>query len=125
MAVCSVQADDRRRAGENDSRSVAATVDRLLLDELARSKTPVAPRTNDEGFLRRVSFDLAGTMPSATQVTLFGLDPDPNKRAKLIDRLLDSDDFARTWAAYWKDVIFSRATDPRSQFLSGPALSNG
>ena len=122
VTVCSVQAGNRRRTGGNGSRSVASAVDRLLVEELAKSKTPVAPRTDDEAFLRRVSFDLAGTMPSATEVTLFGLDPDPNKRAKLIDRLLNSDDFARTWAAYWKDVVFSRATDPRSQFLSGPAF---
>jgi len=122
VTICSVQAGDRRKTRANNARNTAAAVDRLLLEELARSKTSVAPQTSDEGFLRRVSFDLAGTMPSATQVTLFGLDPDPNKRVKLIDRLLASDEFATTWAAYWKDVIFSRATDPRAQFLSGPAF---
>ncbi|HLQ44991.1 MAG TPA: DUF1553 domain-containing protein, partial [Planctomycetaceae bacterium] len=39
------------------------------------------------------------------------LDPDPDKRAKLIDRLLASDDYGGNWAQYWRDVIFLRATN--------------
>ena len=95
---------------------VAAEVDRLLEDQLEESGTPLADLTSDEDFLRRVTFDLAGTLPSPAEITLFGLNPDPHKRAKLVDQLLSEGDFARNWSRYWRDVIFSRATEMRSGF---------
>ncbi len=94
-----------------DSKSVAAEVDQRIEAELATSKVKPAGLANDEDFLRRISFDIVGTLPDAKEVTLFGLDPDPDKRAKLIDLLLTSDDYALNWALYWRDVIFLRATN--------------
>jgi hypothetical protein len=101
--------------GAPAAQAVAREIDRLILEELAKSKTAVAPLAQEEDFLRRVTFDLAGTTPSPRDVTLFGLDPDPAKRVKTIDRLLDSPAFAKNWGQYWREVIFSRATDPRSR----------
>ncbi len=94
----------------------AKAVDQAILAVLKSSGTPAAPAVNDEDFLRRVSFDLTGTLPSPREVTLFGLDPDPNKREKLIARLLESDDYATNWMRYWRDVVFSRATNMRAPF---------
>ena len=94
-----------------DSKAIASEVDQRIEAELAASKVSPAGLVNDEDFLRRVSFDIAGTLPTAKEVTLFGLDPDPDKRAKLIDRLIASDDYALNWALYWRDVIFMRATN--------------
>jgi hypothetical protein len=103
--------------------AVAAEVDRLIHRELERGQSPLADRTSDEDFLRRVSLDLAGTLPKPHEVTLFGLDPDAEKRSKLIDRLVESEEYARTWARYWQDVIFSSATDARSR-LAQPIFEN-
>ena len=64
-------------------------------------------------------FDLAGTVPLPREVTLFGLDPDPDKRLKLIDRLLSSEEYAHNWAGYWRDVIFLRATDMKARLMEG------
>jgi hypothetical protein len=50
---------------------------------------------------------------------MFGLDPDPEKRSRLIERLLQSDAYAENWAGYWRDVIFSRATDRRALLSRG------
>jgi hypothetical protein len=94
-----------------DKALTPAEIDRLLAEKLrADQKTP-APPAGDEQFLRRVSLDLTGKLPTPAQVQAFVKDVDPAKRAKLIDRLLDSDDFARNWARYWRDVIVSRATN--------------
>ena len=49
------------------------------------------------------------------EVTMFGLDPDPQKRDKMIDSLLASEEYAHNWSAYWRDVIFLRATDQKSR----------
>ncbi len=94
----------------------AQAVDQALSAVLKASGTAPAPAVNDEDFLRRVSFDLTGTLPSPREVTLFGLDPDPNKRQKLVARLLESDDYAENWMRYWRDVLFSRATNMRAPF---------
>jgi hypothetical protein len=73
----------------------------------------ITSRTNDADFLRRVSLDLAGIIPTPEEATLFALDPDPDKRSAAIDRLLASSDYATNWGRYWRDVIFTRATETR------------
>ncbi|MFG0296354.1 MAG: DUF1549 domain-containing protein [Maioricimonas sp. JB045] len=112
-----LQGRDRRSAS---TASVSEQVDALILETLEAEGTEPAPLTSDEDFLRRVSLDLAGRIPTPREVTLFGLDPNPNKRAELIDRLLDSDEYASLWAAYWGEVIFTRATEQRSRLVERP-----
>jgi hypothetical protein len=88
-------------------------IDQLLAKEQEASKVEPAPRTTDEQFLRRVLLDLTGELPVPADVTEFLADPDPNKRAKLINKLLDSDGYARHWARYWRDVVTARFSDRR------------
>ena len=100
--------------------SVTATaqkVDRLIESELEKVGVKPAPLVNDDTFLRRASLDLAGTIPTPNQVTDFALDPDPLKRGKLVDKLLQSDGYADIWASYWREVIFSRATEARARSI--------
>lgn len=99
-----------------DVKSAAAEVDRLIDEQLAASNITPAGLVNDEDFLRRVHFDIAGTIPTAKEVTLFGLDPDPNKRAKVVDQLLATDDYALNWGRYWRDVFYLRATNEQARF---------
>lgn len=98
--------------------TVAADVDRLI-DASLPAEVERAPRTNDEDFLRRITLDLAGALPSPSDVTAFGLDPDPDKRARMIDRLLESPEYARTWARYWSDVVYTNATEERARITQG------
>lgn len=101
----------------------AAEVDRLIDEQLAASKVTPAGLVNDEDFLRRVHFDIAGTIPTAKEVTLFGLDPDPNKRAAVVEQLLGTNDYALNWARYWRDVLFLRATNERARVMA-PTFEN-
>ena len=128
-AVCLLFLSQRAHAGSGgtprsvaaagDWQAVAGEVDRLIEEELATAGTEVAPPARDEDFLRRVTLDLAGTIPTPEDVTLFGLDPSSGKRGALIDRLLESDEYARNWAGYWREVIFSRATNMRARLAQG------
>ncbi|MFN0198682.1 MAG: DUF1549 domain-containing protein [Planctomycetaceae bacterium] len=95
--------------------SVAAEVDRLIAAELQKSGLTPAPLTTDEDFLRRVTLDLSGNVPTPKDVTLFGLNPDSQKRAAVIDQLVQSDGYAENWARYWRDVVFYRATEMRTR----------
>src|SRR5687767_11639217 len=54
-----------------------------------------APAASDGEFLRRVYLDLAGRIPSATETRAFLADSDADKRAKVIDKLLASDEYVR------------------------------
>ncbi len=111
MATVSLAAD------KPDSVATAHKIDGLIEAELAKGGVTPAPLVNDDTFLRRASLDLVGSIPTANHVTDFALDPDPAKRHKLIDRLLASDEYADIWASYWREVIFSRATEVRSRSM--------
>lgn len=100
--------------------AAAEQVDSLINAEVKKAGKQPAPRCSDEDFLRRVSFDIAGTSPSPRDVTLFGLDPDPRKREKAVARLLASPEYARNWARYWHDVVFLRATETRARIAAKP-----
>jgi hypothetical protein len=59
----------------------------------------------DEQFLRRVSLDIAGTLPKPEQVRAFVADPDPDKRGKLVDALLESPEYSYFFANKWADIL--------------------
>jgi hypothetical protein len=90
-------------------------IDRLIARELEQTKVKPAQVTGDEQFIRRVTLDLTGQLPMPADVTEFAADKDPRKRAKLIDRLLDSEEYAQHWARYWRDVVSAKISDLRGQ----------
>jgi hypothetical protein len=61
--------------------------------------------STDEQFLRRVSLDITGTLPSVETVRAFVADTSPEKRDQLIDRLLDSPQYADYFANKWADIL--------------------
>ncbi len=60
---------------------------------------------SDEQFIRRVSIDLTGTLPTPAQVTQFVADQDPTKRDRLIDALVDSPEYSYYFANQWADIL--------------------
>ena len=91
-------------------------IDRLVGEQLAKAGIKPAPLVADEAFARRAWLDLTGRLPMPADVKEFLADNRPDKRARLIDRLLDSDDFATHQAQYWRNVISSRTTDFKANF---------
>jgi hypothetical protein len=72
-------------------------VDDEILKSLAVLGLPPAPIVDDTTFLRRISLDLTGRLPSASRVISFLADKTPNKRTVLTDELLSSDEFTEYW----------------------------
>ncbi len=93
-------------------------IDALVLKELKATGVTPAARTTDEQFVRRVTLDLTGELPVPADVAEFVADKNPDKRAKLIDKLLASDEYARHWARYWRDVIATKLSDRRGMALA-------
>ncbi len=80
-------------------------VDRFIAAKLAKANVKAAPLCDDASFLRRVTLDITGLIPTEKEVATFLADNSPNKRAKAIDRLLASPNWADHWTSYWQDVL--------------------
>lgn len=98
-------------------------LDRMLLSQLGSRADDVAAPVSDEHFIRRVYLDTTGQLPSAADVSDFLGDKSPTKRARLIDRLLESKEFARHWAHYWENVILYN-TEVNPNRISRKALED-
>jgi hypothetical protein len=72
-----------------------------------RGITP-APPADDAVFLRRVHLDLVGTIPTYDETKVFLDDRSPDKRARLVDRLLEDPRYAQHQADVWDMVLFGR-----------------
>ncbi len=97
-----------------DPQDVAAEVDRLLNHGYESAGVTPAPPCNDEDFLRRVAFDLAGRPPKPPGVIKFANWERSDKRSFAIESYLEGDAWAANWASYWREVMFSRATNERA-----------
>jgi len=64
-----------------------------------------AEQCTDEVFIRRVSLDIAGTLPTPEQVRKFLADNDLNKRDKLVDQLLETPEYSYYFANKWADIL--------------------
>jgi hypothetical protein len=69
---------------------------------------------SDADFIRRVSIDLTGTLPTPEKVKAFVADTDAKKRDKLVDALLDTPEYSYLFANKWADILrVKRRQDPR------------
>src|SRR5947209_3338680 len=66
---------------------------------------PLSPTCNDGEFIRRAYLDAAGILPTPEEVKKFLADSSTDKRAKLIDALLERPEFIDYWAYKWSDVL--------------------
>ncbi|MGE3780242.1 MAG: DUF1549 and DUF1553 domain-containing protein, partial [Pirellulaceae bacterium] len=96
-----------------------------FVDELASRKfqelgIEPSPLCDDATFHRRAFLDAIGTLPSVDETVAFLQSTDPNKRAKLVDRLLGLTDdptqhtydelYAAYWTLKWSDLIRNTST---------------
>ena len=94
----------------------AAKVDAVVNEYLRDEHASPAPAASDEDLLRRLTLDVAGRLPSPDELAEFeAVSRSPaDRRAAALDHLLSDPGYAANWAAYWRDVIFKRATDQRA-----------
>jgi hypothetical protein len=101
--------------------AAAREVDRLLYEEVVqKAKTTPAKTVDDLTYLRRVSLDIAGRLPTTAEITSFSLDTSHDRRTRAVERLLEEDAYAENWARYWRDVIMYRRSDDRALLSMQP-----
>ncbi len=81
-------------------------IDRILDAYYMRHKvTPPGP-LDDAAFLRRVYLDVIGLLPTPTEVEVFGKDQRPDRRERVIHRLLkERRPYAEHWLTFWNDLL--------------------
>lgn len=103
-------------------------VDRLVNDNLRQLGIPASPICDDSTFLRRVTLDIAGRLPTLEETQAFSVSSDPERREEVIDRLLASPGYADTFANKWTSLLKNRrdeASDITSNFAFHAWIRDG
>jgi hypothetical protein len=88
------------------------TIDRWIFQKLAEEKVAAAPPTTDFEFVRRVTLDLTGRVPTMQATLAFIEDQSSDKRAKLIDQLVNTPQWTDKWTIWLADLLDNnRAND--------------
>lgn len=85
-------------------------IDRILDAEARGAGREPLPAASDRQFIRRVSLDLTGLLPSPDDVEAYVADTSPGKRTALVERLLSDEPRARLryaehWLTFWNDLL--------------------
>ena len=91
-----------------DPKPVAAAIDRWVDAGLARAQLRASPEADDAQFLRRVTLDIIGRIPTVDETSDFLASTDPQKRAKWIDDLLASPGYGDQFATIWRELMLPR-----------------
>lgn len=83
-------------------------IDDAVFEKLAQLRIEPSPLCDDAAFLRRVSLDLLGVLPSAEEVRQFVNDPDADKRQRLVDALLERPEFVDYWTYWLSELLQNR-----------------
>lgn len=124
VGVAHAAGDSRRRAVGKPSSAgplpVANFIDTHIGTKLTGAGILPAAIAKDEEFLRRVTVDLTGAIPTAAEVETFLADTRTDKRARKIDDLLDSSAFVDRWTMWYGDLVQNvQASDAVRQYYLG------
>ncbi|MDA1229199.1 MAG: DUF1549 domain-containing protein, partial [Planctomycetota bacterium] len=86
-------------------------VDDFVFGNLKEIGIPPSPVCDDETYLRRVSLDIAGRLPTDEEATAFFANQDSDKREQVIDQLLRSPEYADFFANKWTAMLKNRRDD--------------
>ncbi len=92
-------------------------IDEIVLEKLNRLNIPPSGTSSDHEFLRRAFLDTLGVLPTVDEAREFLADASPDKRSRLIDRLLDRPEYVDYWSYKWSDLLLVS-----TKKLKGPAV---
>ena len=117
MAASGAQADPA--AGQTSN-----LIDQYLFQAMQDAGVAPADTTNDFEFIRRVTLDLTGRIPTAEAVMRFVADISPNKRSSLIDNLLNQPEWVDKWTMYFGDLLKNTANKQSMGTILNPEGRN-
>ena len=90
---------------DSDWPTAKNVIDTAVYAKLRSLGIPPSAPCDDATFLRRVTLDIAGRLPTLDEVTEFNANDSDSKRDALIDRLLDSEDYAEYFGRKWNTIL--------------------
>jgi len=119
FAICAIALSSARVTAEAiapfeyDGEFVSTNrIDAIVLNRLRARRIPPAYPCSDEVFIRRIFLDVIGTLPMQQEVVAFLKDARTDKRALLIDALMEREEFADYWSLKWCDLLRVKAEFP-------------
>jgi hypothetical protein len=97
-------------------------IDEILSARWEAAKVKASPLATDAEFLRRAYLDLVGRIPNLQEAAAFLESREPNKRAKLVDYLLEHPDYAKNMANTWTMLLVGRR--PQGNRVDSEALAS-
>jgi hypothetical protein len=89
----------------SDDSGATNPIDRFISNQLERNGIRPLPLADDVAFVRRVTLDTVGVIPTRAEIEAFQADRESAGRAHWIDRLLADSRWADHWVGYWQDVL--------------------
>eukprot|EP00913_Durusdinium_trenchii_P028506 g26734.t1 len=93
-------------------------IDELVVAKLRKLNIHPSKLCSDADFVRRIYLDVIGTLPNAAETRRFLADRSPEKRSRLIDRLLDRPEYAMYWGMKFSDWTGNSKYINNKAFLS-------
>jgi hypothetical protein len=90
-------------------------IDTLVDENLHKLRILPSGICTDEEFVRRAFIDIAGVYPEAKDIRSFLADPNVNKRAALVDSLLERKEFTELWVMKWAELLQIRSAINNNQ----------
>jgi len=84
---------------------VRTPIDRFVMARLANGGLDLSPPADRATYLRRVSLDLIGLLPTPIEVQEFLRDSRTDACERTVDRLLASPHYGERWGRHWLDVV--------------------
>lgn len=108
------------RGGQvDDAKALAERIDRHLASRWAANGVKPTRPADDAEFLRRVSLDVTGRIPRLNvQMHAWLADPSPDKRRRLVERMLQGGFFVEHFTNVWRQMLLPPGNDQQAQFLA-------
>jgi hypothetical protein len=84
-------------------------IDALVAKKLDRLRILPSEICSDDEFLRRVTIDIVGQLPTEEEYQQFMADPSEGRRAHVIERLLNRKEFSEIWAMKWAQLLMVKS----------------
>jgi hypothetical protein len=104
FCVGSARAEDLTIRAD-DVQTVAGRIDRLVGERWAKENVRPTQAADDAEFLRRVYLDLTGRIPRVSEARDFLDDPSPDRRSKLVEKLLHGPGYVKHFTNQWRDLL--------------------
>ena len=86
-------------------------IDQLVGEKLKKLRMLPSGLCTDEEFLRRVTIDIIGQLPTEEEYTAFMQDSSADKRSKVVNSLLERKEFSEIWAMKWAQLLMIKSNN--------------